>query len=104
MSEHQIKTIDFDKFQLVADGFIEHSSYEFGEMPASSFFELLFEKMAERITETVELEGEIINNQLILKLPGNMETAVQVKNNEILIGDQRIVVRLKGDTIYPTAH
>lgn len=104
MSEHQIKTIDFDKFQLVADGFIERSSHEFGEMPASSFFELLFEKMAERVTETVELEGEIVNNQLILKLPGDMETAVQVKNNEILVGDRRIVVKLKGDAIYPTAH
>jgi hypothetical protein len=104
MSEHQIQTIDFDKFQSIADGFIERSSHEFGEMPASSFFELLFEKMAERVRETVELEGEIVNNQLVLKLPGDMETAVQVKDNEILIGDRRIVVKLKGDMIYPTAH
>ena len=104
MSEHQIQTIDFDKFQSIADGFIERSSHEFGEMPASSFFELLFEKMAERVRETVELEGEIVNNQLVLKLPGDMETAVQVKNNEILIGDRRIVVKLKGGMSYPTAH
>lgn len=72
-------------------------------MPASSFFALLFEKMAERVTETVELEGEIVNNQLILKLPADMETAVQVKDNEILVGDRRILVKLKEDTIYPTA-
>ncbi len=73
-------------------------------MPATSFFELLFEKMAERVTETVELEGEIVNNQLILKLPADMETVVQVKANEILVGDHRIVVKLKDDTIYPIVH
>ena len=102
MSEHRIKTMDFDEFQSVADGFIERSSHEFGEMPASSFFELLFDKLAERVTETVEVEGEIVNNRLVLKLPVDVETAVQVKDNEILVGDRRIVVKLKDDTIYPT--
>lgn len=104
MAEQHIKTMDFDDFQAVADGFIERSSREFGEMPASSFFELLFEKMAERVTETVEVEGEIINNQLVLKLPVDVETVVQVKDNEILVGDRRIVVKLKPDAIYRTAH
>lgn len=102
MSEDRIKTMDFDTFQSVADDFIDRSSQEFGEMPASSFFELLFEKLAERVTETVEVEGEIVNNQLVLTLPVDVETAVQVKDNEILVGDRRIVVKLKDDTIYPT--
>lgn len=104
MAEQHLKTMDFDDFQAVADGFIERSSREFGEMPASSFFELLFEKMAERVTETVEVEGEIVNNQLIFKLPVDAETVVQVKDNEILVGDRRIVVKLKPDVIYRTAH
>jgi len=104
MTENRIKTIDFDEFQSVADRFIERSSHEFGEMPASSFFELLFEKMAERVTETIELEGEVVDNQLVLRLPVDLETAVQVKNNEILIGDRRIIVKLKNGPIYPTAH
>lgn len=94
----------YDQFQAIADRYIDRSSQEFGEMPATSFFELLFEKMAERVTETVELEGEIVNNQLILKLPADMETVVQVKANEILVGDHRIVVKLKDDTIYPIVH
>ena len=103
MAEQRIKTMDFDEFQSVANGFIERSSREFGEMPASSFFELLFEKMAERVTETVEVEGEIVNNQLVLKLPVDVKTVVQVKDNEILVGDRRIVVKLKADAIYRTA-
>lgn len=104
MTENQIKTIDFDEFQSVADGFIERSSHGFGEMPASSFFELLFERMAERVTETIELEGEVVDNQLVLRLPVELETAVHVKNNEILIGDRRIIVKLKDGSVYPTAH
>ena len=104
MTENRIKTIDFDEFQSVADRFIERSSHEFGEMPASSFFELLFEKMAERVTETIELEGEVVDNQLVLRLPVDLETAVQVKNNEILIGGRRIIVKLKNGPLYPTAH
>ena len=104
MTENRIKIIDFDEFQSVADGFIERSSHEFGEMPALSFFELLFEKMAERVMETIELEGEVVDNQLVLRLPVDLETAVHVKNNEILIGDRRIIVKLKNGPIYPSAH
>ena len=103
MSEKRLKIMDVDKFQSIADEFIDRSSQEFREMPASSFFEWLFDRMAERVSETVEVEGEIVNNQLVLKLPIDVETAVQVKDNEILVGDRRIVVKLKDNTIYPTA-
>jgi hypothetical protein len=37
-------------------------------------------------------------------MPMDVETAVQVKNNEILVGDCRIVVRLKDDAVYPTVN
>ena len=104
MSEHRIKTIDFDQFQAVADRFIECSSSEFGEMSASSFFELLFEKIVERVTETIELEGEVVDNQLVLRLPAELETAVHVKNNDILVGNRRIVVKLKDGIVYPKVH
>lgn len=83
--------------------FIDRSSREFGEIPASSFFELLFERMAEHVSEMVEVEAEIVGSQLVFKLPVDAETAVQVKDNEILIGDRRIVVKMKDNTIYPAA-
>ncbi len=66
--------IDFDEFQSIADGSIERSSHEFGKMSASTFFELLFEKMAEKVTETIELEGEVVDNELILRLPTELGT------------------------------
>lgn len=42
--------------------------------------------MSERVTETIEVEGKIVDNQLVLRMPVDVETAVQVKNNEILVG------------------
>ena len=104
MSEKAIADMNYDEFESLIDNYIERSSHEFGEMPASAFFELLFETMAERVTETIELEGEIVNNQLVLRLPLERETAIQVRDNEILVGDRRIIVKLKDGPVYPTAH
>ena len=104
MTEQPITDMNYVDFESLVDGYIGRSSQEFGEMPASSFFELLFERMAERATGTIELEGEIVNNQLVLRLPMEKETAVYVKGNEIVIGDQRIVVKLKDDSTQPTVH
>jgi hypothetical protein len=64
-AQKAINMMEYDKFQRLADGFIDRSSHEFGEMPASIFFELLFEKMAGRVTEPVELQAEIVDKRLI---------------------------------------
>lgn len=60
--------------------------------------------MSERVTETIEVEGEIVDNYLVLRMPVDVETAVQVRKNEILVGDRRIVVRLKADAVLPTVN
>jgi hypothetical protein len=60
--------------------------------------------MSERVTETIEVEGEIVDNQLVLRMQVDVETAVQVRKNEILVGDRRIVVRLKDDAVFPTVN
>lgn len=67
MSEKPLQTMDFDKFHLLVDEFIDRESQELGELPASIFFELLFDKMAEGVTETTEAKGEIITMQPDLK-------------------------------------
>ena len=51
--------------------------------------------MFERAKETIELEAEVVEGQLVLHLPVGVETAVQVQNNEILIGNYRIIIHLK---------
>jgi hypothetical protein len=41
-----------------------------------------------------------VDDELVLQPPIG---GIQVKNNEILIGDRRIVVKLKDKPVYPTA-
>ena len=100
MNEQVITEMEYEDFLSLIDGYIERSSQEYDEMPASVFFELLFKRMAQAATETIELEVEIVDDKLVLQPPMG---GVQVTNNEILIGDQRIVVKLKDKSIYPIA-
>ncbi len=72
------------------------------------FYEVLKEIVASDASSDLptatELEGEIVNNQRVLRLLIEKETAVYVKGNEIVIGEQRIVVKLNDDTAHPTIH
>lgn len=100
MSEQAITDMEYEEYLSLMDTYIERSTREDDEMPASVFFELLFKRMAEQVTETIELEVDIVDNQLVLQLP---EGAVKVNDNEILVGNQRIVVKLRGGSYYSTA-
>lgn len=95
MVEKSLTEMSYDEFQALIEGYIERSSRETGEMPASTFFELLFERLAARARRTIEVTGRIVNRELVFSLPGPESAPVQVQGNQIFIGDQRIVVRLE---------
>lgn len=101
MSEKLITEMSYGEFESLINSYIDRSAHEADEMPASTFFELLFEQVARRVEETVEVEGDIVGDQLLLRVPAGVETAVQVRGNEILVGNQRIVVRLKNGDVLP---
>jgi hypothetical protein len=101
MSEKLITDMSYGEFESLIDSYIDRSAQEGDEMPAATFFELLFEQAARRVKETIEVEGDIVGDQLILRVPAGVETAVQVRGNEILVGNQRIVVRLKDGDVLP---
>jgi len=97
MVEKSLTEMSYDEFQVLIDGYIERSSRETGEMPASTFFELLFERLAARARRTIEVTGRIVDRELVLSLPGPESVPVQVQGNQIFVGDQRIVVRLESE-------
>ena len=97
MVEKSLNEMSYDEFQALMDGYIERSSRQTGEMPASVFFELLFERLAARVRQTVEVTGRIVGKELVLSLPRPESVPVQVQGNQIFVGDQRIVVRLEPD-------
>ena len=53
-------------------------------------------KLKKRARETIELEGEVVGDQLVFSLPEEGVPSVVVQDNQIFLGDRRIVVRLKG--------
>lgn len=96
MPDQTLTEMNDEAFEALLGNYIERVAEEGDDMPASTFFELLFERTAQRVTETVEVEGVLVNNQLVLRVPVGTESAIQVKGNEILVGNQRIVVKFKG--------
>jgi signal transduction histidine kinase len=59
---------------------------------------------AESEGDLLEVEGEIVDNQLVLNLPAEFGQREQVRDMVILVGGRRIAIRLKDDKIYPTVH
>ena len=108
MGEQLISNMPTDEFDAVVDAFIERETKDMGELDAPLFYEALREAVApDTIAEsasTIEVVGEIIDNQLVLDLPKELESAEQMKNIAILVGNRRITVKWKDNTIYPTVH
>ena len=97
MSDDTPIGMTYEQFEAMVDDYIERSSRESGEMPASAFFALLFEKMAARAQgqETVRVYGHIVDGQLTLSAPLMEQEAVRVYGNEILVDRWRIIVSLQ---------
>ena len=94
MAEKLLTEMSYDEVSSLMDSFIERSSKQTGEMPAASFFELLFARVAQRVQKTVEVEGRIVDGQLVFALPKMSDSTLHVQDNQIVFGEQRIVVKL----------
>lgn len=108
MSEQLISNMPTDEFDAVVDAFIERETKDMGELDVPLFYQALKEIMtSDSSTETnttIEVEGEIVDNQLVLDLPENLDSVEEMRDIAILVGNRRITIKWKGDTIYPTAH
>ena len=94
--EKDLNEMSEDEFDELIDNYIERSSHGYGEMPMSIFFELLFENLAHPVQETIDLRLRINDGELDLRLPPtNEEATILTRGNQILVGDQRIVVNLE---------
>ena len=94
MSEKLLTDMSYNELSSLMDSFIERSSKQSGEMSATTFFELLFERAAQRAQKTFEVEGRIVNGQLVFALPNISSSSLYVQDNQIVIGEQRIIIKL----------
>jgi hypothetical protein len=84
------------EYEALVETYIERETLATGEMPISDFFQLLLETEAARQGETIEVEGKIVDDKLVLSLVAGHQSNVRVQGNQILLDDGgRIIVRLK---------
>jgi hypothetical protein len=99
-----------DEFQALMDDYIARSAERDDAIPAStlwckgkrsgSFLEMLFDLLEQRASSVVQLEGQIVNGELVLT-PTEEAAPVQVQGNRILLGDLQVVVSLKDNALQP---
>ena len=104
MGEQIITNMPTDEFDAVVDAYIERETKDMGELDAPLFYEALREFVISDTINAVEVEGEIVDNQLVLDLPADLKSSDQMREIALLVGKRRIPVKWKDDTIYPTAH
>ena len=92
--------MDYAEFQELTDAYITRSSQQDDAIPAFTFLELLFDVLSQRVQNVIRLEGQVINGELVLA-PTEEETPVQVRGNQILLGDWQVIVTLKNDKLQP---
>lgn len=103
MSKQTIANMSTDEFDAVIDAYIERETKDVGELDAPLFYEALREMIAsDDASDMVEVAGEIVDNQLVLDLPEELERAEQIRDMAILIGGRRIAIKWKANPIYPT--
>jgi hypothetical protein len=94
MTEKLLTEMSYEEMEALIDHYIDRSSQQSEEMPASAFLSLLAETMARRTKQTVEIEGRIVNGRLELLQPNTVTSGLYVQNNQIVIGEQRISVKI----------
>jgi|LakMenEpi03Aug12_release.lakeMendotaPanAssembly.Ray.scaffolds.fasta_scaffold386706_2 hypothetical protein len=94
MTEKLLTEMSYEEMEALIDQYIDRSSQQSEEMPANAFLALLAETIARRRAQTVEIEGRLINGRLVLLQPNTVNSGLYVQNNQIVIGEQRISVKL----------
>ena len=100
MSEKLLTDMNNDEFQALMDDYIARSARRDDAIPAPTFLEVLFALFERRAANVVQLEGQIINGELVLT-PTGEAAPVQVQGNRILLGDLQVVVSLKDNALQP---
>lgn len=85
--------MDDAEFQALIDAAIDCTAHGYGDMPADTFFDLLFERAAAQVEDTFTLSIRIQNDQVMIT-PDREVSAVVVSGNQILVGGHRLILEL----------
>lgn len=92
MSEQRLTAISDAEFDALIEGHIERTAAGQSEVPGEVFFDVLLERIAANVGETVTLEVAIEGDQVVLVASGENADVV-VEGNAILVGGRRLVLQ-----------
>ncbi|MFQ6014871.1 MAG: hypothetical protein ACE5NP_05460 [Anaerolineae bacterium] len=85
-----------DEFEAVLNAFVERESED---VPMDDFFAALAEIDRRRRQEVIQVQGRIVQGQLVFSLPRFAPSTVTVEGNQIILDQtRRIVVTLEPAT------
>ncbi|PKO20208.1 MAG: hypothetical protein CVU38_21340 [Chloroflexi bacterium HGW-Chloroflexi-1] len=93
MSTKALTEMSQPEFDALIDGYIERESKSYGEMPAEIFFDLLLERIEKKAKRAVNVKVVVTGNRLTL-VPDHKSDDIVVRNNEVLVGERRLVFQL----------
>lgn len=93
MTMQRFSEMNEQEFQQIIDNYIDRAAAGQADVLPEVFFDLLAEKLAQNVDETVTLLVDIDNNDLTLR-PDREFADVVVRGNEIIVGNHRFVLQL----------
>ena len=94
MTEKELGELSPADFESLMLDFIEREAVTDDMLPDDVFFHLLAEIASRRVVEVIDLEGVIVDNQIVSCQLTDDGPPVVVQGNEILLGHQKIRVML----------
>lgn len=88
----EMSRVEFDD---LVEGAIDRISTGYSEMTAEIFLDLLAERIATKTEETVNLSLKMVGGKLVIT-PDREVAGVVVRENEILTGRYRLVLKPSG--------
>lgn len=94
MANVPLTSLSAEEFDVLLETYIERIAQDEVEMPASVFFELLFERLSERVEETIVFEVKVVDGQIVIEMTQEAE-GVWAQGNEIFVDHKRLVFHLR---------
>ena len=81
------------QFDQLIDQYIDRAAQDEADVPAEVFFDLLNQRLSQRVDEPVTLLVDVENNDLTLRAEQEVPDVV-VRGNELIVGNHRFILQL----------
>jgi len=93
MSTQRFSAMTEQQFDQLIDQYIDRAAQDEADVPAEVFFDLLNQRLSQRVDEPVTLLVDVENNDLTLRAEQEVPDVV-VRGNELIVGNHRFILQL----------